>query len=197
MRRWLLVGLTLVGMTSLPAVGAAASDHLFEVTTETAVARDASVPHDQDFVLARLAPAAVRRPGERPVMGRWVKVPILAGESPLDALARVSARPEVELAELNTQLFIEPFEATRVATTTQRTTANDPLRDYQWHLDRAEVEPAWSSGRGAGIVVAVVDTGVRAGGEDLACHTFVSEFNAIIELRLPQEKTNPAQEEKC
>lgn len=45
--------------------------------------------------------------------------------------------------------------------------SNDPLLPQQWALKRIEAEQAWSKSRGAGVVVAVVDTGVDFSHEDL------------------------------
>lgn len=45
---------------------------------------------------------------------------------------------------------------------------NDPLRSDLWGLDQINAEQAWSSSRGEGAVVAVVDTGVDLGHPDLA-----------------------------
>jgi subtilisin family serine protease len=46
--------------------------------------------------------------------------------------------------------------------------AADPLRSQQWGLDMIEADAAHQTSTGSGVVVAVVDTGVLAGHEDLA-----------------------------
>jgi subtilisin family serine protease len=45
---------------------------------------------------------------------------------------------------------------------------NDPLRGDQWAFNAVDFESAWKSSTGAGVIVAVVDTGVRGTHQDLA-----------------------------
>lgn len=45
--------------------------------------------------------------------------------------------------------------------------SDDPLRNLQYGLDRTRVEEAWTRARGAGVAIAVVDTGVNLRHEDL------------------------------
>jgi serine protease len=45
--------------------------------------------------------------------------------------------------------------------------ADDPYRGQQWALDRIRVEETWTASRGAGVVVAVIDTGVDLDHPDL------------------------------
>ena len=57
---------------------------------------------------------------------------------------------------------------------------NDPLRDRQWNFDRVQANEAWESTTGAGVTVAVIDTGVSAGPLDgFGCLLTSQGLNAI------------------
>jgi serine protease len=47
---------------------------------------------------------------------------------------------------------------------------NDPYRSLQWNFDMIGVDAAWAWNKGAGITVAVIDTGVSEAGEDTPIH---------------------------
>ena len=53
------------------------------------------------------------------------------------------------------------------AITSAHATTNDPLRPQQWGLDQVHAEAAWPSSTGAGVTVAVVDSGVDLSHPDL------------------------------
>lgn len=60
---------------------------------------------------------------------------------------------------------------------------NDPYYSYQWHLDNPayggiQMEEAWDLSTGAGVTVAVVDTGIRKG-TDLANTCFVAGWDYV------------------
>jgi subtilisin family serine protease len=44
---------------------------------------------------------------------------------------------------------------------------NDPMRSQQWALDKTSFEAAWSVTRGQGVKVAVIDSGVEVGHQEL------------------------------
>ncbi|MCX6421862.1 MAG: S8 family serine peptidase, partial [Actinobacteria bacterium] len=90
------------------------------------------------------------------------------------AVARVAAaqkNPTLVAIETETrQQYLDPVRTTRMS--------NDTLRPQQWALDRLQAESAWTRSRGAGVTVAVIDTGVAAhpdlGGSFVAGKDFAS-----------------------
>ena len=103
----------------------------------------------------------------------WHRMPTRAGERLDDALRRVSTLPGI--------VAVAPeyrYEEASVP--------NDPAFPSQWHLSTIGLEDAWEYGTGRDVTVAVLDSGISTGGSDLACHTFVSPFNAFTaETGLP------------
>ena len=57
---------------------------------------------------------------------------------------------------------------------------NDPKYRYQWHLDQINMPEAWMLSRGAGVVVAVIDTGVTKV-EDLGGTELVPGWNFVTD----------------
>ena len=90
--------------------------------------------------------------------------------------ADLSVRDAVDLLGRQDNVrFVEPNYLVRMS-------SNDIYRSYQWNLDQIGVDAAWAYGSGAGIVVAVLDTGVRDTGPDglgtvLAGYDFYNDDN--------------------
>jgi subtilisin family serine protease len=134
----------------------------------TAVDQD----HAPDVVLAKLRakktlPEALG--SAEHIFGPWYRVSVPLGDTAAEHLGRVAALPEVELAELN---LVGELAAIPVP-------PNDPLYPAQWHLPGVQAPEAWSLGTGAGVTVAVLDTGVSQGGVDLDCHSLVHPYDAL------------------
>jgi serine protease len=138
--------------------------------------------HASDHVLVKLEetdpPRALAGVEESGVDG-WLSLPVPEGKTPADFVAELNARPDVEVAELDPIVQLDPpvLSAGHFGSVT----VNDPDFQLQWHLPAVQADQAWGASTGTGAVVAVVDTGISKGGEDLACHEFVSPYNAITD----------------
>ncbi|MEO0325573.1 MAG: S8 family peptidase [Myxococcota bacterium] len=72
---------------------------------------------------------------------------------------------------------------------------NDPYYKHQWHLDQIQMPQAWTRSQGAGVVVAVIDTGVSFRSEgrfvlapDLAATRFVAGRDFVDGDDRPQDE---------
>jgi len=101
--------------------------------------------------------------------GEWVPVAIGPDESPTAAADRLSRIPGLEVAYNVVYHELATGDP------------NDPYFDRQWNMRRVGVPDAWSYGRGNGVTVAVLDSGIGTGGEDLTCRTFVAPYNAFTD----------------
>ncbi len=85
------------------------------------------------------------------------------GENVLDVVAELERDPRVEYAQPD--LLYE----------LQATTPNDPRLGEQWALEAIRAPEAWDRGTGSpSVVVAVLDTGIALGHEDLAANLWVN-----------------------
>lgn len=172
-----LLAFMLCWTMSTPGTALGRQDHL-----SVGGAARVEVPHSHDHVLVKLKPGVsaekVVGPGTEEILGRWQRVPLPPGHSPIEMVLALADRPGVEIAELDYTIQVEPSPAP-VALGGAQATATDPFASYQWHFPPVQVAEAWEMTTGAGVVVAIVDSGITQGGEDLDCHTFVHPFNAI------------------
>jgi subtilisin family serine protease len=105
----------------------------------------------------------------------------LAAESEIEALGVILIRtppgrgPILERGLRDSGLF-RFVERNYVATVDA--VPNDPLYPQQWALPITHVPEAWDTSRGAGIILAIVDTGIDGGHADLSVRV-IEGFNAI------------------
>ncbi|GMQ85593.1 MAG: hypothetical protein BMS9Abin07_1160 [Acidimicrobiia bacterium] len=139
----------LASLLALPAAAAEVDDLTDDAPTEVLVLRSE---------LAGLSPQSAGA-------GEWVEVSPDAGETVTDTFQRLEQTYGAGNVAYNL-----PYRLHGVP--------NDPWFGSQWNFNAVGVAAAWDETEGAGVTVAVVDTGVALGGEDLACRTFVDPYNA-------------------
>jgi serine protease len=122
-----------------------------------------------------------------------------------DILAELSDDPDVEVVEaertwslpVGAEAFaLEGVTAPEPAPSRPgRFVPNDPYYKHQWHLDQIQMPEAWTLSRGAGTVVAIIDTGVlfRDHGRakrapDLAGTRFVAGYDFVSRDDSPDDE---------
>jgi len=96
---------------------------------------------------------------------RWIEAVALPGENAAGARRRLTALPGV--------VAVYPNHDYRL-----HGTPDDPRFPDQWNLLDIGWDNVWPGQTGSGATVAILDSGVGTGGEDLACHVFVDPYNA-------------------
>ncbi len=87
---------------------------------------------------------------------------VLSADAARSLAARLAGDDRIEFVEPDTVVALDEPGAIEVSADVPENAAfpNDPLYIAQWHFDQIDVEGAWTRSRGAGTVVAVIDTGV-------------------------------------
>jgi serine protease len=129
-------------------------------------------------------------------LDRVYRVRFDSGQAAARAAFRLSQNPRVESVDWDVEAAIPPgeqFQETAAygdrsmqAECGSAAGANhagfptDPCYRYQWHLRQVGLPEAWKLGQGAGVVVAIIDTGVSRV-PDLAETTFVPGYNFVAD----------------
>jgi len=153
-----------------------------------------------DRILVRLAPGrtlpeALAPPvtGARHLFGDWWRIPLAAGDAAGPFMARYAGRGDLDLVEADIVQHLafggevfRPLEpALRTIAGGAPLVADDPLFVQQWHHQQVQAAPAWLRSTGAGVVVAVIDSGVKAGGIDGFCQPLAGEYDAVLDHEGP------------
>lgn len=113
-----------------------------------------------------------------------------------DALiAELSKHPEVELAEPDAVVYLDPKAMVKApADTKWKGFPNDPKYKFQWHMDQIKMPAAWKLADGKDVIVAVIDTGVAYDDSegfhvvaDLKEATFVKPYNFVSNNKMAHD----------
>ena len=111
------------------------------------------------------AAAVVEELGAREA-GRVVSV-VDTAEGPVIEVAAVTGRADA-LDEVSDRLADPDVRSVELDSRVHSTVVSEPYMSEQWGIDAVKAAASWSVTKGAGVTVAVVDTGVDARHEDLA-----------------------------
>jgi subtilisin family serine protease len=128
-----------------------------------------------DAVVALRVEDGLAVPGAGHVVEGWWQVPA-STLAATRALLADDGRAVVEVAPVRVLQAVAEDPPAPPASPVE-VVAGEPRSGLQWHLAAAEVPEAWVHGRGEGVVVAVLDSGITPG-PDLACHGPMTEFDA-------------------
>ena len=141
-------------------------------------------PHAEDHVMVEVAPGftadAVIPDSEGAIVGRWREVLVPAGMTADAFVEGLRGLDGISRAEVDPIVQVDPVSIMPLSHLGS-VSVNDPFKSFQWHFPAIQLETAWAESTGDGVVVAVVDSGISPDGEDLACQTFVSPYNAITQ----------------
>jgi serine protease len=129
-------------------------------------------------------------------LDRVYRMRFASAQAAAEAISRLRRSPRVESVDWDAQATIPPDESIQENASAEEKSMqsecgagvgadhpefpSDPCFRYQWHLRQVGLPDAWKLGQGAGVVVAVIDTGVSRV-PDLAETTFVPGYNFVAD----------------
>ncbi len=183
-----LVVLMLVGFTQINTASSTTGSE--DTNLQPSIDR----PHATDHVLVKLAGVRKASPlpkGYEHIFGDWYRAPVQSHETVQGTIERLSILPQTKVVQPDYHLSIGPWRVQPKGANPGESylksmtfVPNDPLYFQQWHFPPIQAPTAWESTQGSGVTVAIIDSGVSKG-TDLACRTFVHEYNAITEQSGP------------